>query len=419
MQAAITGAVPAPLGAPATPATAPAPPAGRRRLFNRWADFLLLGGGSIVVMGAIALFFPEDEAWQAALATAMLLLAHFVNHPHFAHSYQIFYRGFARKAFSLDSPLRHRYRFAGVLVPVLLVVFFAVTLARGDVALLGLAANVMFFTVGWHYAKQGYGILMVDAAHRGIRLGADERRRLLWNTHLAWPTWWLMANDELAKREFWGLTYYLLDVPDPILHAMLAAVAISSLLVARDLFRRWRGGAGLPANGIVAYVAALYVWMPLARLDPAVLLVAPLFHSLQYLGVVWRYQLSVEADRLHRRDAERSGGGGGGSGASRWPRWLRSAPAGLARFIVAGTILGAAGFWLAPVTLDTLTGYDRALFGGTVFLFMAWTFINIHHYFLDNVMWRRENPEIRRHLLGAGAQPGRPETGAAPGEART
>lgn len=70
-----------------------------RWLYGPVVDFLLLGGGSFVVLAAMAAFFPRDEASRVALAGAMLFLAHFVNHPHFAHSYQIFYRGFGRKAF--------------------------------------------------------------------------------------------------------------------------------------------------------------------------------------------------------------------------------------------------------------------------------------------------------------------------------
>ena len=285
----------------------------RRHLFNRWLDFLGLGGGSLVVMAALAAFFPGDEAARAVLAVTMLFLAHFVNHPHFAHSYQIFYRDFARKAFSPDSALRHRYRFAGVLVPVVLVVFYAVTLGAGNAALLGLAANVMFFTVGWHYARQGYGILMVDAVHTGFRLGAAERRRLLWNTHLTWITYWLLTNDTLAKKDYWGLTWYTFEVPDPVLIAMASAVAVSTLAVGRDLFVRWRAGARLPFNGLVAYVAAVYIWLMIGRMDPVLLLVVPFFHSLQYLCVVWRYQLEVEAEAEARAGARLRARTAGGS----------------------------------------------------------------------------------------------------------
>ncbi len=34
-----------------------------------------------------------------------------------------------------------------------------------------------------------------------------------------------------------------------------------------------------------------------------------------------------------------------------------------------------------------------------MFLFVAWTLINIHHYLIDDVIWRRENPE-KRNLFG-------------------
>ena len=416
-------------------ATAPADRPGAETHRSRWlygpaVDFLLLGGGSFIVLAAMAAFFPRDEASRVALAGAMLFLAHFVNHPHFAHSYQIFYRGFVRKAFGPESPLAARYRFAGILVPAVFAVFFAVALAEGSIALLGLAANVMFFTVGWHYAKQGFGILMLDAARKGIRFGTAERRRLLWNTHLAWVTHWLLVNDLLAAKDLWGITYYLIDVPDPLLVAMVAAVAVSTLAVGRDLFSKWRAERALPLNGLVAYVAAVYVWLAVSRIDPVLILVIPFFHSLQYLAVVWRYQLNVEADRCGAElrtvgEGMDSGAGGdaaepdrpahvggpagdshaAGAGERGWKAWLRSAPAGLARFLVVGGVLGFAGFWFAPVIVDTFSGYDQAIFGATLFLFIGWTFINIHHYFIDNVIWRRDNPEARRYLFTASGRP--------------
>ena len=378
---------------PADPARAQdAPPRRRPWLFNPWVDFLTLGGGSLVALAALAAFYPEDETSLAVLGGFMLFIAHFVNHPHFAHSYQLFYRGFAKKAFSPDAPLAARYRFAGIMVPAALAAFLLAALALGSTPLLGLAANAMFFTVGWHYAKQGYGILMLDAARKGFRFDAGQRRRLLWNTHLIWIANWLFANDVLKEKDLWGITYYLLDLPDPILYAVAGLATLSTLAVGRDLFVKWRGGSVLPVNGLLAYVAAVYVWLIFVRFDPVLLFVIPMFHSLQYMAVVWRYQLNVEGERLQERPR---------SDGTRWTAWLRTAPAGLVRFVLVAGVLGYLGFWLAPIVLDTVTGYDRALFGTTLFLFLGWTFINIHHYFIDNVIWRRDNPGTRRHLFAA------------------
>ncbi len=49
--------------------------------------------------------------------------------------------------------------------------------------------------------------------------------------------------------------------------------------------------------------------------------------------------------------------------------WLRTAPAGLVRFILAGGgALGVAAFWLAPVTVSAFSGHDQAIFGAILSL---------------------------------------------------
>src|SRR5262249_13274736 len=93
-------------------------------LFSPWFDFFALGGGSVIVCGLIAAFLPKGitNAQQAVLITLLMLL---INQPHFAHSYQIFYRGFKEKAFgqSYARDLRIRYVIAGLVVPALLIAF--------------------------------------------------------------------------------------------------------------------------------------------------------------------------------------------------------------------------------------------------------------------------------------------------------
>ena len=41
----------------------------------------------------------------------------------------------------------------------------------------------------------------------------------------------------------------------------------------------------------------------------------------------------------------------------------------------------------------------RAALGATPYFAAFFAFVNIHHYFMDHVIWRRENPETR-HLRG-------------------
>ena len=70
-------------------------------------------------------------------------------------------------------------------------------------------------------------------------------------------------------------------------------------------------------------------------------------------------------------------------------------------FLFLAVALGFLGFLGLPEWLGRTIDYDSAIFGPTLFYFCFWTFINVHHYFLDNVMWRKENPETRRYLFGA------------------
>ena len=363
----------------------------RSHVHNGWVDFLTLGGGSLIVLAALAAFYPRDDAARAILASTALVLAFFLTYPHVAHSYQLFYRGFLSKAFSPESVLASRYRIAGVVIPVAMVVFFAVALARDSLALLGLAGNVTLLMSGWHYAKQGFGILMLDAARKGVRFSAGERKRLLWNTHLIWVTFWLMINDTLVTQEMWGITYYLIDVPESLRTAMLVFVVLSALLVGYDFLRKWRAERTLPVNGIVAYAATVYAWVLIGRFDPVLLLVVPLFHGLQYLSVVWRYRLNMEDAQLHARAPGAEGG----------ESWLRTTRAGLVRFALVGGGLGGLLFWVGPTALDTLVSYDRAIFGAALFFFIGWTFVGIHHAVMDNVIWRRENVDSRRYLFEA------------------
>ncbi len=358
-----------------------------RHLIGPVADFVLLGGGSVIPLLLVAYFWPSGSD-TGELAAATMLIANLVNHPHFAHSYQLFYRDFASRGFGTCFPdaLRWRYLFAALGVPLLLVGFFGYCLATGNPTLLGKAANLMFFLVGWHYVKQGFGMLMVDAALKRNFFDARQKRWLLWNAYSVWATSWLLVNQTYKKHEYWGLNYYTFGIPDWLMTSAFVVLAITTLLALIALSKKlanWRH-MPMPLNGMIAYLTSLYLWL-LVR-HPAMLLVIPAFHSLQYLAVVWRYRLNIEKDKSRNNTGIIKGRGP-------WPGFLL--------FIFLGLVLGYLAFWRIPYGLDAHLNYDREVYGGALSLFIFWIFINVHHYFLDNVMWRKDNPDTRRYLFGA------------------
>ena len=75
-------------------------------------DFLLIGGLGLLAYFIILIFFNIfglNLSWQIKLSYWMIILAFFVNSPHFLISYLIFYRENSDKLFKLN-----RYALVGL-----------------------------------------------------------------------------------------------------------------------------------------------------------------------------------------------------------------------------------------------------------------------------------------------------------------
>lgn len=365
----------------------------RKYFIGPVVDFLCLGGASLIVLPLMALLLPVEPV-KPTLAAIMMALANLINHPHFAHSYQIFYSDFRRKAFSgqTDPVLRMRYIFAGIVVPLLLLLFFAVSLGLGDIIMLGLGMNLMLFLVGWHYIKQGYGMAIVDSVFKRLFFSDGTKKCMLINGYACWILSWMIANREFAAQDYWGVAYYTFDIPDLAFYAAASFACATSLATIFALAKSWRSHGGkIAVNGVMAYLTTLYLWVVFVKVNPLFILVVPAFHSLQYLLVVWRFQMNREQDRPDAGDIPEK----------KWLGHLTPSNATLrfTLFLASGVGLGFLAFWLIPFVFSGHSNLNPEIFGGTVFFFVCWIFVNVHHYFLDNVMWRRENPDTKKYLF--------------------
>ena len=139
-------------------------------------------------------------------------------------------------------------------------------------------------------------------------------------------------------------------------------------------------------------VTTLYLWVIFVRINPLVVAIVPTFHSLQYLVVVWRYQ--INATEAHAARGQRS--------LARPPR-THAAVAAVAAG--RGSSSCSASFWAisastaCPTRSTAGSRTTGRCSGRRMFLFMFYIFINVHHYFLDNVMWRRGNPDVKTYLF--------------------
>ena len=60
---------------------------------------------------------------------------------------------------------------------------------------------------------------------------------------------------------------------------------------------------------------------------------------------------------------------------------------------------GALYFNIVPKLLDKNIPQDALIFGATFWVLVFDLFINLHHYVIDNAIWRSDNPHLKKFLF--------------------
>jgi hypothetical protein len=235
--------------------------------------------------------------------------------------------------------------------------------------------NVMLFTVGWHYTKQVFGCMMVYAYFDRYALTPAQRTLTKWSLLSIWWLTFVYTNRNGSQFEFSQFRYYAFDLPDVAVPIATAVVALGFFGTLYAVFyRNYRDRGQLPSLNMVVPFVALYVWwLPMTRQNEFYFLLTPLFHSLQYLAFVYKMEDTRLASVRHRE--------------------VRGTAI-VVGLVVAGWLV----FELLPNSADNVLGTFRA-WHMFFFFTAAMLFINIHHYFIDNVLWRFRDREVQQYLL--------------------
>ncbi|HEY8175121.1 MAG TPA: hypothetical protein VIF32_05500 [Gemmatimonadaceae bacterium] len=359
------------------PATAVASPR-RAAILSPTIDLLLVGGLSLIILVPLLVSGRSDLVLIGVGAQAWIAAA--INMPHFVASYRIVYR-------SRDMILRHKW--ASIYVPAILLVYMVAALweaQRSPVFVIVLVA-VSSAYLAWHYTGQVWGMMASFAYLEGIRF--DDRERFLIRTSLrillAWHVVWFLYT-QLRDPSMVKPAYLLIS------SGTLVALALGALGL---LKMRRRTGKQPPARALVAWIA-IFVWYAAMARDPKAIFWIQIFHALQYLA----FPIRVEINRSSA-DAPRSS-------------WSVAT-----HMVLYGVGLLGVSYVVSRVVPGTAMSIVGNIFGeepGKVAPVLILTFINIHHYFTDGVIWKISNPEVRKELF-AHVQPasaGRPAVAAPP-----
>jgi hypothetical protein len=359
---------------------------GARTFWAGFVEFLLVGGVTLLLLplGWCLRALVGLDASELAVGFLAFHAAYLINDPHFAVTYLLFYKDAKNRALgkSFRRAQRVRYWIAGVLVPIGLAVWGIAGLATGSARTLGLLFELMFLLVGWHYVKQGFGVLTVLSARRGVRFSALERKVVLAHCYAGWAYAWTNPASASKLVEEKGVVYTALAHPRALELVALAIVALSTLALIGVFWLKFRREGRLPFAPLTAFLVTVWLLTVYSSLDPLMVYVIPALHSVQYLYFVWL---------LKRNEAREHEGP---------PSFGRPAALQLALLAASAIGLGWVLFHGAPEFLDEMfvlgnpNAAETAL-GATPYFAVLFAFVNIHHYFMDTVIWRRENPETR------------------------
>ena len=361
---------------------------GRARSFRLAAlEFLLIGGGTIVLFPLAIVLRKVLGLDDAELTVGFLTFygAYVINDPHFAVTYLLFYKDVRRRAFGHDVgwAQRARYLVAGFVVPALLATWAIASIARHSGQALGWMVQLMFLLVGWHYVKQGFGVLTVLSARRGVRISGRERLVVQAHCYAGWAFAWANPAAPAGEFEEKGVVYGALAHPRwlEMLTGGILAVSIVALGVVLHTERR-RLGRALPIAPLAGLLITIWSWTIFSSIDPVMRYLIPALHSVQYLYFVWL---------LKWNEAKETEGP---------PTFKRPVAVQLGFLAVSALALGWLLFRGAPAYLDGIfvtprrDGVTDSL-GETPFFAAFFVVVSIHHYFMDNAIWRRENPDTR------------------------
>jgi hypothetical protein len=324
-------------------------------------DLALIGGLSLLVFAAYQWGGIGAAGPRAAVAA---LVPIFVNWPHFAATNTRLYGSRSSMA---------QYPITSIAAP--LVVCGAVTASLLSPLLVAPVFLKMFMIWSpFHYCGQTLGVGLLYARRARFRVDAFTRWALVAFVYLSY-----VSQSAFAEVAPTGSLYFGVRLPTfglaagiPILLRnvmyLCGCLAILALAIAALAQRR------LPPLGLLVAPLTQYVWFVPGADVPGFRELVPAFHGLQYLLVAGAMQFG-------QRD-------GASFPAARLGRWM-----------AINVALGAALFALLP-RLPRSLGFAEPLLAAGVIT----AGIQIHHFFVDGVIWKLRSPSVSRRL-GADLDP--------------
>lgn len=348
--------------APRVVATVRTPAIGARHsIISPVIDFLSVGGLSLLLMIPLMLSGRTDLVIIGAGAQAWM--ATLINMPHFMASYRLVYGSQA---------MMREHKWAAFYIPLILLAYIVVAIS---IPSLSQVMGIIFITISsvylaWHYTGQVWGMMASFAYLDGHSFDPTERKliraslRILLVWHLAWFLYTQLRDPSNVIAIYYGAS---------------ALTVVGFVLGAVGLVRmKRRTGRMPPRLAIVAWLA-IFTWYALMARDAKALFWVQIAHAIQYLAFPVRMEIN-QAVASPKATPQRVA----------------------LRLVLYGVGLLVVSLVVSRVVPMSMMGAIGRIFGeepARAAPILILSFINIHHYFTDGVLWKISNPAVRKQLF--------------------
>ncbi|MGB0598157.1 MAG: hypothetical protein ACPGLY_15835 [Rubripirellula sp.] len=258
--------------------------------------------------------------------------------------------------------------------------------ATQPTSMLFLSLYVAPIVLGWHYVGQSWGTTACFAFLSGFRMSVTQRRLIrsgfyaLFAYHVVWAfssmqllqTWY----PEQQAGEYMNAA--VMSTCRVVVLACFALGIFGFYQMARDHQKR------VPALVWLPWLAT-FSWYVMVDISPASFFLLQIFHALQYLMFPARVEINHYVEREQgERESEQSERG-----------HLRFH---MIAYYLALVVVGLFAFEWTQVLEWTLVKNppSNLVALGTATMIV----INLHHYFIDAVIWKIRDPEVRHSIFG-------------------
>jgi hypothetical protein len=326
-------------------------------------DLICMGGLSMVLLAFLAM--SDNQAYTSSMVTLSGVLVWAINWPHFSAT--------SHRLYSVAEN-RRQYPLTTYLIPVLVLLGIFGSFME-PVLFAPLFVKIHLIWSSYHFSGQTAGLTLVYSSRAGILMKPWER--LLFTVFI----FGTFLTSAVGGERSTGQNYYGISLP---------GFGLPGWVHEAGMFILWGVGLG---------IIALYIGWALRarRLPPVILLVpaiaqycwfiqgsgiqsfttfVPLFHSLQYLLIAWFIYIKESADS---RATEVS---------CRFVRWASF------RWALVNFVGGMGLFYFLPMFFSKAFGQPIQFATGVTL-----AAVQIHHFFVDGVIWKLKNSHNRRPLM--------------------